>query len=195
MGTALVLGGGDTLLDDLNRVAALDLQYEATVACNDAIAIPPVLLAAVTLHPEKYHLWLGTRRSNGFPEPAFLFTHKVTKRFHEPSVRLTDYDFPGQEASMTSAVMAAKVAMLDLGFDKVVFCGVPMTKTPHYFGGDIWDIADHYMKRWRSIAPEYQARMRSLSGRTRDLLGEPTREWTRETTAGSNKQRGLGKRA
>src|SRR5690606_42120362 len=64
-----------------------------------------------------------------------------------------------------------------LGLDRVVFCGVPMTITPHYFGGVLWDIADHYFKRWYMIAPEFQARMKSMSGRTRELLGAPDKEW------------------
>jgi hypothetical protein len=183
MKLALVLGGASGVATDYLDFLEHWGRPNGLVACNDAIAEFCNLTAGVTLHPENLGKWLAKRKANGFPSVP-LYTHKVTKRFPKlEGMTLTDYNFPGQPESMTSAVMAAKVALIDLGFDRVVFCGVPMTNTPHFIHrpeAPTWDIADHYFKRWKMmIAPEYRARMRSMSGRTRDLLGAPDEEFCR----------------
>lgn len=183
MRVALVLGGADCLHEDVAEYLDGDRPCHGMIACNDAIGEFRDLTAGVTLHPENLAGWIGTRRNKGWPSIPY-YTHKVTKRYPAlPGMTVTDYNFPGQQESMTSAVMAAKVALLDLEFDHVVFCGVPMTNTPHYIHrpeAPTWDIADHYYKRWKTmIADEYKARMRSMSGRTRELLGAPDKEFCR----------------
>lgn len=179
MRIALVLGGADCMQGDLAEYLDGERPYHGVVACNDAIGWYRDLDAGVTLHPENLDRWLDIRAQKSWPRPP-LYAHKVYKRANVAGVNLVDYNFPGQAESMTSGVMAAKVALIDLGFDKVVFCGVPMTNTPHFVNrpdAPTWDIADHYFERWYMISDHYKQRMRSMSGRTRELLGAPDKEF------------------
>jgi hypothetical protein len=100
-------------------------------------------------------------------------------------ITLTRYQFPGVDnKSGTSGLFAAKVALCDLGFDRVVLCGVPMTATPHLNNRTDWvdrpKTPTDYQRVWAGLPAEYLGRMRSLSGWTRELLGAP------ETTEKAN---------
>lgn len=180
MRTALVLGGGKELDDDIRSVRALGLEYQGVVACNDAgYHWPGDLDAWVSLHPEHFSRWAEKRRAMGYPEP----TEYVS--FREPPVhrkqwvldRITDHLFPGCEKSGSSGLFAIKVALMDLGFDRVVLCGIPMTmEGAHFFNrNEPWNSAPNFRRWWQEIPQEYRDRMRSMSGWTKVFLGYP--EW------------------
>ncbi|WP_306150740.1 hypothetical protein [Roseovarius sp. MMSF_3281] len=182
MKTALVLGGADCLHDD---IAAYQGEYQGVVACNDAGAEwPGELDAWVSLHPEffTHKGWLDKRQG---PPPKRLIAHPAAAQPHRrarlpANVEFTEYAFPGQTHSGSSGLFATKVALIDLGFDRAVLCGVPLTQTPHFFGGDPWKAADGFRRQWLALPEEYRDRMRSLSGWTAVLLGKPEIE-TKET--------------
>jgi len=171
----LVLGGADCLFEDIRRYGG---PADAVVACNDAGAEWPGRLDAwVTLHPEHWERkgWLSTRAARRYPNAVALYAHNQVKEFVAEGVICTDYLFPGQDKAGSSGLFAAKVALIDLGFDQVVFCGVPMTHSPHFFGGEPWrkqSVLD-YRKQWKTVPDEWRARMRSMSGWSRTFLGGP----------------------
>lgn len=181
MRTCLVLGGAECLHDDMRAYSG---PIDGVVACNEAGAETERLDAWVTLHPINWIKkgWLAAREANGYPD-APLYTHDPR---HAPEgTRQTEYCFPGQEHSGSSGMFAAKVALVDLGFDRAVLCGIPMSPMPHFHGAEHWhtqpdargkrtsDIPARYLKRWRDVPQEYIDRIRSMSGATRDLLGAP----------------------
>lgn len=173
VGTCLVLGGAACVHDD---IIAYTGPVDGVVAANDAGTITEQLDGWVSLHPQ-YWLkkgWLASRAAKGHP-PAPLYTHDM-RRAPEGAIE-TEYCFPGQEHSGSSGMFAAKVALIDLGFDRVVLCGVPMSQMAHFTGETHWDGTSHvpnrYLKRWALIPQEYMDRIRSMSGATRDLLGAP----------------------
>lgn len=174
MSICLVLGGGDTLHADLDAYTG---PIDGVVTANDAVAEwPGGVDAAVSLHPG-YFLskgWLRKREERGYAPPKRLIGHEEWKRGGAPEgLELTEYRFPGVEKSGSSGLFAAKVALIDLGFERVVFCGVPLTVTPHFFGGDPWKFAENYRRVWLTLPDEYRNRMRSMSGWTRVYLGAP----------------------
>lgn len=180
MTTALVLGAGDTLWDD---IASLEMPFDGVVACNDAgVVWPEKLDAWVSLHPRYFQTkrWRQDRVINGYPEALRHFGHleaEKIRRGEGPTcdVEFVDYLFPGQEKSGSSGLFAAKVALIDLGFDNVVFCGVPMTKTPHFWDNTKvdWRAAEGFARQWLTVPIEYRSRMKSMSGWTKEILGEP----------------------
>lgn len=184
MTTALVLGGGHSLYDDLRKVREAGLQFDGVVACNDAgMEWPHSLDAWVSLHCWYFvdKKWRQTRRERGFPEAKRhyghpeAFTGSLAKQQSLTGDLLrTPYSFAG-EKSGSSGLFAAKVALVDLSFDTVILCGVPMTKTPHYWDATEtnWDSAEGFRKSWLNVPKDYRDRMRSLSGWTRVLLGAP----------------------
>lgn len=182
MTRALVLGGGAQVWRDLD--AALDLsEFDAVIACNDAAAdYPGHLDALVTLHAEKVGVWLGRRKALGLPKPDQVIGHDEASRgvlrLPEGLSGFTSYRFDGQADSGSSGLFALKVALIDLGHDRAVLCGVPMDEASgHFFDPSVWRGAASHQRGWKQALPTIKDRARSMSGWTRELLGEPTTEW------------------
>lgn len=179
MKTALCLGGGHTLLGDIRKLHDAGHSYDAVFACNDAGSIwRGPLEGWVTLHPEKFGVWMQKRQANGLDDdfgPAKqLWAHRLHKPGpNAPEVRVTDFLFPGQKGSGSSGCFMAKVALIDCKFDRVILCGVPLTQTPHFFDHKDWVSANGFRRQWHGIQKPYLHRMRSMSGWTRVLLGGP----------------------
>lgn len=182
MRTCLVLGGADTLHDDLARYSG---PVDGVVACNDAGAEWSGRLDAwVSLHPRFFEAkgWRERRAERGYPAAAGHYCHASAKEPVAADVIRTAMELPGQAEmfSGSSGLFAAKVALIDLGFDMAVLCGVPMTAAPHFHGADHWTSARGkspalgFRRAWLQVAPEYRGRMRSMSGWTRILLGGPS---------------------
>jgi hypothetical protein len=170
---ALCLGGGHTLLTDLAKVEELGIRYDAVFACNDAGAVwAGELDGWVSLHPEKLDRWRKQRAANGHPPAKAFWAHRAHKDV--PEIRVTEYTFPGQKASGSSGLYVAKVAMVNCGYQEVLFCGVPMTPSPHFFDKTNWRSCKGFRRVWPSVDTEYRAGMRSMSGWTRVLLGGPS---------------------
>lgn len=182
MTTALVLGGAARVWKDVE--AALDLgEYDLLIACNDASAAwPGHIDAAVTLHAEKMGLWMGRRRSAGYPMPAQVIGHeeasKSTLRLPDCLTGFTPYKLPGQQDSGSSGLFALKFALIDMGADKAVLCGVPMEDLgAHFFDLSAWGAAAAHRRGWKQALPAIQGRAKSMSGWTAEMLGQPTKEW------------------
>lgn len=169
---AFALGGADTLWDDLKAASAL-VEPDLVVACNDALVhYPGPLAAACSLHHEKMERWLKDRVASGFNVPDRVFARIGGAPFEE-----TDYMLPGQLRTGSSGLFAVKVALIDLGAAKVICCGIPMDKRPHFFSGANWQASQIHKTGWVQALPEIEDRVKSMSGWTRKLLGEPTKEW------------------
>lgn len=174
MTIALCLGGAASIRDDWT--AALDLgAFDFVVACNDAMTVWPGRLdVVVTLHPEKLQGWRDQRRANGYPDAARYLVHGDSP---PEWTELAEFRFPGQNDSGSSGLFAAKVALIDLGADRAVLAGIPLTREPHFFDTRQWEAAVGYRAVWDALRPEYCARIRSMSGWTSHFLGLPTAEW------------------
>ena len=179
--TALVLGGAGCVWDDLE--AALDLgEFQGVVACNDAgAAYPGEIDAFVSLHAEKAPLWMERRVRAGHPWPKAVLGHEgVTVRGGLPAciTGTTPFRLPGQQDTGSSGLFALKVALIDLGFDRAVLCGVPMTiDQGHFFDPAAWRAAVSYRRGWEQALPAIKHRARSMSGWTLERLGAPDAEW------------------
>lgn len=180
MKAALVLGSASCVFADVEQALALG-RFDGVIACNDMAARWPGRLdAAVSKHPERWSGWLAARDRRRFPAPDRVISH-LEAETHAPAPEVTAYvefRLPGQTSTGSSGLFALKVALVDLGFDRAVLCGVPMSADRGHFAyGPIWPDAIHYQPAWREALPAIRDRARSLSGWTRDLLGAPTKEW------------------
>lgn len=180
MTTALVLGGAQCVWEDVE--AALELgEYDGVVACNDAAAHwPGELDAAVSLHMQTFPRWMTIRARKGYPKPKRVLGHLElrTARVGPGFITgFTDYKLPGQDRCGTSGLFAVKVALIDLAFDKAVLCGIPMDERPHFFDAKPWAGGGESWKGWVQALPIIKDRVRSMRGRTAELLGTPCPEW------------------
>ena len=162
MRAALVLGGAQCLWDDVEAALRLG-EYGAVIACNDAGASWPGPLDAIcSLHEDKLRkIWLVRRARAGYVPPNVI----ATKATHT-------HQFDGQTASGSSGLFALKLALIDLGFERAVLCGIPMDIQPHFFGGDFWPGAKSHKRGWEQALPVIKDRARSMSGWTKELLGD-----------------------
>jgi len=175
---ALILGGAACLWADVDAALALvGLPPSTTdwagwpgivIATNDAgAAWPGRLHHWVTLHPEKLTAWKDLRRARGYPEG-----YATWSKFAHPAIQhlVTSW------GSGTSGLLAVAVARA-VKARRAVLCGVPMEATPHFFDTDVWRNADNAWRGWVANERRMTGWVRSMSGRTRGLLGEPTPEW------------------
>lgn len=181
MNVALVLGSARGVFDEVEAALSLGA-FDDVVACNDiATRWPGPLAAVASKHPDRWPGWLAARAAAGFPAPARVFAHLEAQPSFADLGAVTDfteYRFDGQDGTGSSGLFALKVALVDLGFDRAVLCGIPLSEAAgHISNGPVWQEAVHYRSAWTQAAPQISDRARSMSGWTRDLLGAPTREW------------------
>lgn len=181
MRAALVLGGAGCVWEDVDAALALG-EFSGVVACNDVgAAWPGKLDAWVSLHPEKFGIWSAQRVAAGYPFPGAILAHEeASGRKGLPAcvTGRTNFRFPGQRESGSSGLFALKVALVDLGFDKAVLCGVPMDAGPgHFFDPAAWRAAVSHRRGWHDVIPTLKNKARSMSGWTREQLGAPTSSW------------------
>lgn len=186
MKVALVVGCADCLWDDA---------YKAQVFLKDLgihdYAVCCVKLAGVhwkgpfdvwaSLHPEFMLKYLMHRRSLKQPDPSEIvvppdnelgLSGKAAVGFDKV---LHSWRWPGQNASGSSGLYGIKV-MVDRGY-KVVAAGIPMTTQKHFSRKQQWLQRDSFFGGWREAKPHIRDTVRSMSGWTKELLGEPTAQW------------------
>ncbi len=184
MTTALVLGGANCIWRDVEAALALG-EFDAVVTCNDVTALwPGPVDAAVSLHAEKWPIWLRQRALKGLPDPLRVVGHA---EFKTSPIRtaaagvVTDWSsqmFAGQTESGSSGLFAAKFAVEDMGHDRAVLCGIPMTaEARHYFDARSWGGAAGHRRGFRQAHAAIHGRIKSMSGWTADQLGKPTTAW------------------
>lgn len=178
MTTCLVLGGAACVWDD---VAAYKGPVDGVVACNDVGAEwPGELDGWASLHPNKFIQagWIAKREANGYPPAKRIFGHarsvqRMRRELLPENIEAPATDLTEKLGSGSSGLFAAEVALCELRFDRVVLCGVPLDRAPHFFGGPDWDQHDRFRRRWIKLPEEARNRMGSMSGWTRELLGGP----------------------
>lgn len=169
--TALIIGSADSVAAD--REAALELfTPDLVIGCNHAARDYPGRLDHwATMHPDLYKLWVPQRARQGFA-PAGQLWHA---RHRVPAAGFDSR--PIESWGGSSGLLCVAVAF-ELGVERIVLAGVPMLKTAgHYDDSKQWQEARCYWPAWERRAALMRDRVKSMSGWTRDLLGEPTRGW------------------
>lgn len=177
---ALVIGSAACVWDDLDRLGVRgDLNNGwHTVCVNDVIQHYP----GVVNHGFSYQYrwlkhWVGGRRET-------ICSHKVSEKWggvgltHSRVGAQVNWPWPGNGTSSLGAVYTA----IALGYDPIVLCGVPLDDGPHYFEppwatcnftNEVGNRVDGKMVHWQTSLSIFKGRVKSQSGRTRDLLGAP----------------------
>lgn len=169
---AVVLGGGPTVWEDLVKATAIRVP-DCVIATNDAGAYYPGHIHHwVTLHSEKMPKWWDDRLRAGHPPPDEVWFHAPSAKFVLP--HRTTSDWGG-----SSGLLATKLA-LELGYDKIVLCGIPMEDGPHFHTETRMVGTGRYWRAWEENASQLADKVRSYVGRTAQLLGKPDEVWLEE---------------
>lgn len=167
---ALILGGADTLRADMDAALAL-FTPDLVIACNHAGRDHEGPVTDwVTMHPDiRERLWIPARARAGLL-PAGQLWHARHRGLWKGSK-------PVESWGGSSGMLCVAVGF-ELGCSRMVLCGVPMEKrAAHYNDPRPWSEARQYHNVWTRRAPQLQGIVKSMSGWTRDLLGEPTKGW------------------
>ena len=182
MKTALVVGSAECVWDDIDRASDL-FEPDVTIAINRfARDYPASVDCWFSYHPETFQLWANQRRRNGLPDHLSYGTCR-NKHTYQPDgfepFHLTE------NVSGSSGLGAVECARAGFGADRIVLAGIPMDTRGHFNYGqkgdhdvrERWAEGERYRAYWRKYFLDKPGLARSLSGWTRDLLGEPTEEW------------------
>lgn len=175
-GCLIGLGGASCLWDDFGRAKALvgDADHEIA-ACNDAGCEYRGRMAFwATAHPDKFKaVWRHRTDHRG---PVFGMVGGI-------GAGVTHIVGMRQDGGMwrgSSGLYLAQIAVFELGYRRVILCGVPMDARPNAFRDEAgWSDHKTYRAGWRLAFAndEFRAAVRSMSGWTRDNLGAPSPEW------------------
>lgn len=178
--SAVVIGGASSVWDDFEAAKKIG-DYDLLIAINDAGAeYPGTVDYWITLHPEHLPKWTAKRAENGYLPARQYVAHSGNTNETRPGhgFRLSftvPYTWPG-----SSGLFACEIALKTLEVDRVVLCGVPMNADPHFFDPSPWTAVKGFWEAWPAAYPHIKDKVRSMSGRTQELLGAPTRQWLTE---------------
>lgn len=171
-GNLIIIGGARCVWTDYLRLTETRFSG-AVMAVNDVgMYFDKSLDHWVSMHPNYLVMWTSYRKGHSMMGHECL-THS---REPYPGVRVA-WDI--QPYGWTSGMFAAQVGVC-LGYDQIVLCGLPQDGSSRFFdppwmpGGEHDD--KNSKKAFRNIVeqtPELRQRVRSMSGWTKELFGEP----------------------
>lgn len=182
MNNCLVIGGGNCVFKDVENALNIG-EFQGIVTVNDVTSVwNGDIDAAVSLHGDQWPFWLRTRTLKELSPPKRVYGHIGLRRSPlkvvEAITHYADHMFPGQQDSGSSGLFGVKVALDELGFDRVVCCGIPMTaETRHYFDQRPWGGAANHRRGWKQAMHHLTNRVKSMSGWTAEQLGMPNAAW------------------
>lgn len=180
-GRCLVIGSSAGLWDDVRALYRKDSEnkYDYCGVNFGGFFWPWPITHLVSLHANYVQYWATFRQKTGMQ--GWIHTHAAKKELQVENV----WHFV-RPAAM-SGLFAAK-AMLACGYDEVVLVGNPMDNSGHFYDPPPGmlapgEIHSYELMRYRhrenlieweqAATEEFKGRVKSMSGYTRDLLGEP----------------------
>lgn len=175
-GRLIIAASGRCVWSDLEKAGRKnnDDELPHMMCVNDMIMYYPGQIMHAYSNNHKYlPRWIEARRDQfvtRWGNPRYVHSCRNGAKYNWP--------WPGHGTSSLNAVYTA----LALGYEEIWLCGVPLDDTGHFFeppwvkSNFVHEVADRdgEIKYWGSAAKRlFKGRVKSFSGRTRDLLGEP----------------------
>lgn len=171
-GNLIIIGGARCVWEDY--VQAEKAGFSGSVmAVNDVgLYYDRPLNHWVSMHASFLFHWVALRKGHS------MMGHETLTHTREPypGIRVA-WDI--QPYGWTSGMFATQVAVA-LGYERILLCGIPQDGTGRFFDPPWMPGGEHddrnSKKAWRSIVentPELRARVRSMSGWTREIYGGP----------------------
>lgn len=157
--------------DDYARFKASTLDKGEVMAINDiGQYLHEPLRHWVSLHPEFFPGWRFFRERHLYSAGYSLDCHA------QKTVAGVTVTWHIENIGGSSGLFGAYLGLM-MGYEEIVLAGIPMDNTQHFFdppwyGHDLGDRANELV--WRDARDTiFAGRVTSLSGRTREWLGEP----------------------
>jgi len=174
--TAVVVGSAQCVFEDLAKLQALlpDRKDYIVFSVNFASMLPIKPNYIVGMHGAYIDTYknIACIKAEEFGWIKNFYT--VSSFGH------ADYVYKDLGGDGTSGRFAVDVA-LKLRFKKILLCGVPIDGTDRFYGDIKHDYAP--LINYKEWTEQDNSKVRSFSGNTKKLLGEPTEAWL---TGGKN---------
>jgi len=178
-GRLIICGSGRSLWEDFSKLTHVGGDTMAIKQAGMHLPFRPTHWAGA--HGERFQFMVPLRyegyyfrgMDNGqrqvHPQKLGIIIHS------DKQWPLVDHAWPVQRLVGTSALFGVRVAIA-LGYEDILLCGVPLDDSGRYYDAP-WnkgvDLNMAGMGEWEEFLPVLKGRVRSMSGRTRDLLGGP----------------------
>lgn len=173
-GKIAICGSARCLWDDMERLRWSEWSGAWMAVKQAGLYLPVEFAHWAGGHVERWQwyrpLAKGARRAQNH-DGSDRWISDCRARVHAPAAApMVDHVWGGPLGG-TSGLFATRVA-LALGYEEVVLCGIPMDGSGRFYdppwkqGGNLGTMAE-----WERFAPVFNGRVRSMSGRTRELLG------------------------
>jgi len=176
--TLLIVGDGKSIWDDLIKFRAMGADHDTMLLNHTVMAYPyPYQHYAVGDSHRAYEQEIARKYV-----PRGVIKHCWNPNSHGFDVRWIKQTPRGWEGTTLS--LAVRVGII-LGYLKIVLAGCPMDNSGHWYNeflkpddNKLKNEHKHHLWKWMEMACRPYARlMRSMSGNTQELFGEPTVEW------------------
>lgn len=172
-GTLVIVGSARCVWEDLSKI---NFRSHDVMCLNDMIMHFPGELSHVYSNDHRWlPKWLEARR------PRYVKDFQKTPVVHTCQTGASTmkvWPWPGHGSSGLNACYTG----LALGYERIILCGIPLDDSGHYFDPP-W-VKTNFNKEvpekngepryWENAAKQYfDGKVKSMSGRTKDLLGAP----------------------
>ena len=176
---ALIVGCALCWEDDLNRFKTICSEFDVFAIGLDCPYKGEIKYFA-TYHIEDIEAY---KEKNPGDYKVISHTNDFIKYCNERNKRrkwvnaTVDIVYPHEKPSGSSSLLGVKAAIKKLGYEKVVLIGCPM---------DVGNLESRkksytvFQKGWLYFKSDLVGKVKSMSGWTKELLGEPTEEWIEE---------------
>lgn len=172
----VICAGAACVWDDLALLGVRDEQSNTHImAINDIVMHLPMRVRHVYSNDHRMlPCWIASRRPlyvREYGAPGYVHSNRVGATYNWP--------WPGHGTSALGGVYTG----LAMGYSPIILCGVPLDDSPSYFSApwvprnflrEVGNTKDGEIQYWSRAANRcFRGRVKSMSGRTRELLGLP----------------------
>lgn len=163
----IILGCGRNVWDDMRKAKALTFNPHVMLVNHMGFLFPHKAHHFASVHPDWFEPVLHFHRGARDDWEPLKFHKPEMYRGHVPD---------GADSSLFATGVAAHI-----GYEKIILCGVPLDEGGHFYDPPGYDkykyLYDHCVYEWKEGIQQWGDKVRSMSGQTKEWMGEPTEEW------------------
>ena len=169
MERVLICGSAQCLWEDIEKAEKLFMPTHVVCINHTALYYPYFFQYWISYHPD---IFQGLRK----------YVKGNPKIYGPEKTREVDRVWKFKDFLCSDSSLYAVKIMLRCGARKIVLCGVPLDNSPKFYSPSepCQHASDNIQDIWRKEIPEFKNHVRSMSGNTKNLFGEPTLEWLNE---------------
>lgn len=173
MTRALVIGCAQGVFYEAEK-ALLAVPFDHIIAVNNiGCDYPGEIDSWATYHANRFEGWINKRQEKGYQPAKHYWTSTFGRKECQYELKLKPTQLKLQGGS--SGLLGVYVADC-IGAQEIVLAGIPMDAAAgHYDSDKPWNEANQHRPHWLAMPAELKAKVRSMSGWTREIFGAP--EW------------------